>query len=512
MDDIKEEFGTENLLVIETEGITVEEVKEVKEIEERFIQAYREREETDTEGRWLFSQIKRELPEKTDTEINSVMEEIMLSVREYDDNLRDLNNACGGGKTPERWFADKMSDAAKGMSVAEFGNYLDGIDKALSNSNAQMAGTVTTKAGNISRCKNLDGFIAEQNAVNTFNSKAKLSGSKYYAEVKAPGQGEVYGKNSFDTVIVDSSTGKIVHQYQYKFGKDAKATIAMLKKGNYNNQRIVVPAEQVEEVRKAFPGKSVDAFMGGTDKVNVSSDALTKEQAKQMQESVQENGDIPMHDWNAFNTRQLALNLGRQAGAAGLEAAAITTGFMLVEKAVKGEEIVADKVVETALTSGADAGVKAATAGAVYVSVQKGIITVIPKATPARQITNIVSVGIENVKIFAKVAKGEMTAAEGADNIARTTIAMAYGLRWTAKGIAVGEVAFSWLPVIGPVVGGIAGGLVGYMAGSGFGKLVYGGAKKIGGAIKSAASKAWNGIKSGAGKIASAAGRLFGRR
>lgn len=500
------------LPVIEVEGITVEEVKEIRVIEERFLQAYKEKEETDTEGRWLLAQIRKELPETEEDKICSMAEEILQTVDGYDHNLRDLEKSCKEGKTKESWFAGKITEAAKGMTVTEFGNYLNGINQTLSNANAQMMRTITASSGNVSQCMNLDGFIAEQYAVNTFNANAKLNGSRFYAEVKVPGLGETYGKNSFDTVIMDSSTGKTVHQYQFKFGKDAKATIEMLKAGSYNNQRLVVPAEQVEEVRQAFPGKSVEAYMGGTEQVGVRSGTLTKEQAKQMQTDVQRDGSIPEHDWNAFNTKELALNVGKQAGIAGLEAAAISTGFMLAGKAVKGEEIPADEVIETALVTGADAGVKAATAGALHIGVQKGIITVIPKATPVSYITNIACVGIENIKILARVAKGEMTLAEGADNMAKTTIAMAYGLSWTACGMAMGAAAFSWLPVVGPVFGGIAGGLVAYMAGSKFGNFVYSGLKKVGSGIRSVATKAWNGVKSVGRGIRRAVGRVFGRR
>ncbi len=47
---------------------------------------------------------------------------------------------------------------------------------------------------------NLDGFIAEQELVNSFNNSAVLEGSKYRAEALTP---DVYGKNSFDIVIKD---------------------------------------------------------------------------------------------------------------------------------------------------------------------------------------------------------------------------------------------------------------------------------------------------------------------
>ena len=67
---------------------------------------------------------------------------------------------------------------------------------------------------------------------------------------------------------------------------------------------------------------------------------------------------MPRNDWNSFNTKELALNIGKNAGLAGLNAAIITTGFDLVAKKVQGEQIDADTTIETALKTGADSGVK----------------------------------------------------------------------------------------------------------------------------------------------------------
>lgn len=479
--------------------ISEDDARKLYEIEKRFIDAYKGREESDTEGRWLSLQLKKELPEKTESEAQAIAHGIIAGVSGFGENLEDINSSRGSGITNEVWFAGKITEAAKGASVTEFGNYLSSIDAVLENANAQMMRAVTTNSGKFSQCMNLDGFIAEQNAVNTFNMQAVLEGSPYRAEVKVPRPGETYGKNSFDAVIRHHPSGKIVHQYQFKFGKDADSTIKLLKgEGkNYNNQRFVVPSEQVEEVKKAFPGKSVEAYMGGTDTVPVKSGTLSKAGAKQMQKDVQGYGAVPEQGWNSFNTKELALNVGKKAGAAGLQAATITAGVMLAGKALNGEDIPIDETVEAALVSGTDAGIKAATAGAVHVGAEKGILRIIPKGTPVSQITNVVCVAIEDAKIFLKVAKGEMTLAEGMDNIAKTTVSMSYGL----LGAEIGAASMLWIPVVGPVIGGLAGGMVGYMAGSELGNLVYNGAKKIGNAVKNTVSKAWEGIKTGVTNI-----------
>lgn len=493
---------------IEFEELTEEDAREFAKIEKRFIQAYHDREKTDTEGNWLFRQLRQELPEKPETEIREMTEEIRTSVAEAEKTMQDINAACEAGETTEGWFARKVSEAASGMSVMEFGNYLSGIDNALSMGNEQMKRTILTNAGEVSQCMNLDGFIAEQHAVNSFNRQAALEGSSYRAEVKVPGPGETYGRNSFDTVIKDTVTGETVHQYQFKFGKDAESTIKMLKEGNYNNQRIIVPEEQVEAVRKAFPGKTVEAYMGGTEKVPIKSDPLGKEQVKQIQHEAQEQGIMPEQNWNAYNTKELAMHVGKEAAISGVQAMAITTGFVMAEKAIKGEKIDADETLEIALRTGADIWVKEATAGAVKVGVEKGVIKFIPAGTPAGTIAKIVYISIEDIKILYKVAKGEMSIPEAMDEIGRTTVALSVGLGWAAAGAKIGVTLLGFIPFVGPAVGGLVGGTVGFIAGSGVGQKIYAGVKKVGKAVKSGVQKAVSKVKEVGGKIASGVGNF----
>lgn len=492
-------------------GITETEANEVSNKIEKFVRDYSKKDGKVDDRVWLEKELRTELPEKSDEEIHKITDDIYDSIQEYDSNYEDICKAAKKGIEGNKWLANKVSEVSTGVSIIEYGNYLNAIDNSISNANAQMMRTVTTNAGEISQCMNLDGFIAEQHAVNTFNMHAQLEGSPYYAEVLVPKPGETYGLNSFDTVIKDVNTGKIVHQYQFKFGKDAKATIDLLKDGNYNNQRYVVPADQVDEVRKAFPGKSVEAYMGGTDTVQTKSGTLTKDEAKKLQLDTQERGVLPREDWNTFNTKELALNIGKNAGLAGLQAAVITTGFDLVARKIKGEPIDGDETIELALKTGTDSGIKAAAAGALKVVSEKGVIAIIPPGTPAGVIAQVACVGIENAKILAKVASGEITMTEALDMMGRTTTAMVYGLGWGATGIAIGAVALSWIPIVGPIVGGIVGGTIGYMAGSKFGSAVYSGLKKVGSAIKSAAKKVWSGVKSIATKIGSGI-RSWGRK
>lgn len=322
---------------ITVDGLTVGEAVKVREIWERFLSAYKESGQEQEEFVWLERQLKKELPEKPQKEIHKMKEEIVASIREYDTDLQDMTKQMESGRTKERWFADRLEGAAKGVAVNKYGDYLNQINAAMEDANVQMMRTVMRMDGGVKECINLDGFIAEQYHVNNFNAKAVLQKSDLRAKI--PKEGEAYGKNSFDVVIYNRKTGKIEHQYQFKYGKDARSTIELLRRGNYNNQRITVSPEQVEEVRKAFPNKNITDHIGGTEKVDIASDPLTKEEVKRMQTEAQETGVIPRTDWNVYSTRELAINLGKQAGVAGMQAALFTTGISLASQALSGEEI-----------------------------------------------------------------------------------------------------------------------------------------------------------------------------
>lgn len=487
---------------IQVDGLTEKEAKEFKKLLSKFVKSYSQKKEGVSDEEWLAKQYKAEMPEITDEQARKMAKETIDAIVEYDKNLSSLNDECSKGKSKERWFVDKVSEASVGVSVVEYGNYLQGIDDALTNANAQMLRTVTTKTGEISRQLYLDGFIAEQHHVNSFNANATAENSTFFAEVKVPGEGETYGKNSFDIVIRDSNNPKAipVHQYQVKYGKSAKHTIKLLKEHGsvtkYSNQQIVVPPEQVEEVRKAFPGKTIVSEIGGTDKVPIKSSSLTKDEAEKMQLAVQKKGSTPTVDWNSFTTKDLLVNVAKNTGMAGIQAAAITTGFSLAAKVLSDEPIETEEVVEAALKTGADAGIKAAAAGALKVSAEKGIISIIPKGTPAGIIANIACVGIENIKILSKVATGELTMSQGLERMGRTTTSMVYGIGWSGAGAAIGATALSWVPVVGPIAGGLLGGMVGYMAGSKFGSAVYNGLRAVGRGVKNVVKSAWSGIKS----------------
>lgn len=502
------ETGADEITV---DGLTVQEAEEVREIWKRFLAAYKESGEEQKEFTWLEKQLEKELPEKSKEEIQKMKEEIVTSVREYDTDLQDMTRQIEGGRTKERWFADRLEEAAKGVAVNEYGNYLNKINEAMDQANAQMMNAVLRQDGGVKECLNLDGFIAEQYHVNNFNAKAALQKSEFRAKI--PKEGQPYAKNSFDVVIYNIKTGKIVHQYQFKYGKNAARTISLFKDGNYNNQGGVVPPEQLEEVRRGLPTKGITDHIGGTDKVDIESDPLTKEEVKRMQTEAQESGVIPRTDWNVYNTKELAINLGKQAGLAGMQAALMATGIGLAGKVLSGEEVDGGEVVQAALQTGADAGVKAAAGGALTVASEKGILSILPKPIAPGTITKIACVGIENVKILWKVAKGELTISEGLEHMGRTSTAMVSGLACAGvcagTGAKIGAAVLSWMPIAGPIVGGLIGGIVGYTAGSKVGEAVFNGVKKVAEKGREIVKSAWEGVKAIGSSIVDGIRSLF---
>ena len=485
---------------IQIENFTEENVGKLNTIVQEFVSSYSQKEDKVSTVEWLEGKLQEELPEKTKEEIQQLSREIIENVAEFDRNIESLNKACETGQTKESWFQEQVQKAFVGVSVNEYGNYLVDVDQALYQANTQMMRVITTQSGDISQCWNLDGFIAEQQHVNSFNSQAALENSLYRAEVLAPKPGETYGLNSFDVAVKEIGSGKMVHQYQFKYGKDAQATIGLLKSGTYNNQRIVVPEEQVLEVQKAFPGKSVSGHIGGTEKVSTISKGMTKSEAKEFQRKAQAGAKVEQADWNNYSTGKLALHLGKNAALAGLTGATLATGLQLLVKTARNEEIETNELVETALLTGADAGVKAAISGAMKVGAERGLIPLLTKATPIGMLTGLACVGVENAKILFNLAKGNISPLAAFDQMGRTTSSVACGLVCGGYGgTYIGAMIGSVIPVVGTFVGG----MVGYAAGTAVGDAIYSTGKAIAKGAISLAQSAYSTVKSGIKEVRS---------
>ena len=472
--------------------IIEEECAVFKPIIRDFVECYAENKDKPVEE-WLSQKMQESLPDKSPEEIQIITKEIITTIEKDEANKLSLTKAIENGRSKESWFAAETQKATSAMSAQETVQYLTGLDSALQTANESLYRTITTQAGTINQNPRLDGFIAEQYHAQTFNLNAEVAGSQYRAKVLEP-TGNGYAKNSVDIVIVDGN-GKVVKRYQSKYCKDAKATEQAFEKGDYRGQQKLVPEGQQGEIQKKST-TVIEAPDGTTSKF------LTKSTAEQMRDEAQ-SGKWNELNWNEYKTKDLAVGIGKQAGYAALQGAAIGIGFEVAQKLWDGEEIKEEEIIETAIVGGADFGVKAAAAGAIKVGVEKEIITVIPKGTPASTIANIAFVAIEDAKVVGKMMNGELSFKEGIEKIEQTTVATAAGLVTMGKGAVIGAATGAIFGPVGAAIGGFVGGTVGYMAGSKVGETVVKGAQKIRDGARKVAKTIASGVKSTVSTVAS---------
>ncbi len=490
-----------NILLLDEEYAPIlmeEECKELKPILTDFVQYYIQHKDRPVKE-WLSEKMQAELPDRTPEEIQQMVQEVITTLETNEKNKASLSEAISNGRSKERWFASTVQKAASAMSVQETVTYLNGLDEAIQTANEALYRTITTKSGAINQNPRLDGFIAEQYHAQTFNLNAEATGSPYHARVLEP-DGKAYGKNSVD-VVIDDAQGNIVRKYQVKYCKDAKATKQSFQEGNYRGQQSLVPKGQESEISRKVTTQ-LEAPDGTT------SNPLTKSKAEQMREEAQ-NGNWHELDWNEYQTKDIAIGIGKQAGYAALQGAAIGIGFDVAQRLWNGEEIEAEEVVETALVSSADFGIKAAATGAVKVGVEKGILTGIPKGTPAGTIANIVHVAIENVKIAGKVMVGKLSLKDGMDKMEQTTVSTLAGLAAMGKGAATGAAIGTIFGPVGTAVGGFVGGTVGYLGGSKVAETIVKGAQKIRDGASKVVKKVSEGIKRAGNFVKRGIARLF---
>lgn len=491
-----------NVLAIDEEFSPIlleSECEAMKPIMKGFMECYTENKDKPVEE-WLSQKLQKELPEKKPEEIQLMTKEIISTIEINEEKKASLTKAIENGRSKDSWFASEVKNATSAMSTQASVQYLRELDIALVKANDAMARTITTQAGTINQNPCLDGFIAEQYHVQTFNLNAEAVGSPCRAKVLEP-NGKGYAKNSVDIVIVDAD-GKIVRRYQSKYYKDAKATQNSYNNGNYQGQQKLVPDDQLADINKKATNV-IEAPDGTTSK------PLTKKDAEILRDEAQ-SGKWNDLNWNEYKTKDLAIGIGKQAGYAALQGAAIGAGMDVAQKLWNGEEIKGEEVVETALVTGADFGVKAAAAGALKVGVEKELIKVIPKGTPASTFANIAYVAVENVKVAGKVATGELTVKEGLEKMEQTTVSTVAGLVAMGEGTAIGAAVGSVFGPVGTVIGGFVGGTVGYMAGSKVGETVVKGAQKVREGAKTIAKAVISEAKNFASSVKSGIKSLLG--
>lgn len=279
--------------------LTPAEAQAVFKIQKEFLSSYAASKDKMTVAEWLVAELQSQLSDKSIAEIKEISSEIIEALTVTEKMKKSEEEALAKGRDKDSWFASTILQHVSQMATQDSAIYLEQLDTAVKEANTAMKEAMTTKSSGYikpSMNPNLDGYIAEQYHVNSFNMDAVAKGSGLRAEVQPLKPGQTYTKNGFDVVIKDAQ-GRRIHQYQLKYGKTAKDTIRMNKKGDYSNQILLVPEEQVEEVKKALPNKTVTSTISDG---KVSSKPLTKAEAKKWLEKLK---NVTLWKWIGMSIR-----------------------------------------------------------------------------------------------------------------------------------------------------------------------------------------------------------------
>lgn len=435
-----------------------------------FVESYEKHKRDMPLQEWLVREFKK-YPDiwKNEAELTSTATEIISTVTEAKEKKESLSAHMDKGKSKESWLANEIEKSAKINGAVNVGTYAAGIDNAIAQSNEEMIKVITNKDGlNFNMGRNLDGFIAEQHHVDSFNLEAAAKGSNVRAKVLTPDG--TFGKNSMDIGIYDEQ-GKLVRRYQAKYGQDADATQKLFEHGDYKGQRKLIPNDQVDKVKGG---------VGEIEYNGIKSKPLSKAEAKALQEKAQLEYEARKYEWNDVNRINVAKEIGKGALLAAGAACAFQGARILGRRAwnaLTGKENQSasedlKEFFESSVKTGVNVGATTAIAGGMIVAAKSGWIGALAQGMRANVLTTAVIGGIENAKILYKFAKGELTASEAADSMGVTTSTIAGGTLG-----AIGVLSLL-TPPVGWAVGAIAGG-VGALAGSKVGEKVYQAGKEI---------------------------------
>jgi hypothetical protein len=465
--------------------LTEENAEKTRNTVADFVTAYKQKDEKVTDAEYLVTQFAK-YPKiwKNNDEMRQNAEEIVKTVFEYENAKSDLQDNLNKGISKESWLAKKIEQGAAAGGAASVGLYAGVIDNAVSLANVAMSNTLHRLDGGINQNPNLDGFIAEQHHVNTFNMDAAAKNSTMHAEAQ-----NSTARNSVDLVIKDAR-GNIVRKYQSKYGSGADTTQHYFEDGKYNFQRKLVPKGQAEDIPNAVEQVEIrlEGQAKGTKNLEkVSSKPLSKEEAKEIQKNAQEKNKIKEYDWNDVSRKTISKHIGQKAALSALLAVGFQGARVLGRRIWNGITGKPNKTVQedvkefarSALESGASAGLTVAATGGLTVAIRSGWLGAALKATPAGRIAAAVCVGVENVKTLYKYAKGEISGIEALDQAGNATCSVVGSLALGAKGAALGATIGTALGPVGTAVGGVAGGIVGGIAGSAVGEAVHTAGKKI---------------------------------
>ena len=398
-----------------------------------------------------------------DEEIVSTANEVVAGIEQANAAKASLHAHLDAGKSKASWLAKNIENGAAAAGTSNIGAYAEKIDEALTTANSEMLEIVTTQSGRANMNPNLDGIIAEQHHVDTFNLDAAVKGSPLRAEAL-----QSQGKNSLDIVIKDGD--HISRRYQAKYGENSKATRVLFEEGDYRGQSKLVPSGQQDDIPRSTDRIEMDG---------VHSKPLTKDEAKRVQERAQQDQEARQYKWNDVNRIEIAKSIGKQA-LLGAGLACCFQGARILgrrlwnflrdkENPPASEDL--QEFFESSIKSAASVGAQTAVTGAVVVAAKNGWIKAL-RHTPVGKIAGMVHVAVESSKVLFKLCKGELNAEEALDAMGTSTASAIGGFAGAGQGVLVGA-------SLGGPIGAVVGGVVGGIAGSKIGEAVYEGSKTI---------------------------------
>lgn len=469
---------------------------------QQFVHSYEQHKNQVPLEQWLTEEFRKYPRIWSDSfELENAAKEIIVSVQRANRAKESLYQHLDQGKSKESWLAKRIEEGATAAGVSAVGLYAERMDQELMAANVKSYDAIFNKKPDllgdweVSNSQYMHGFIAEVDVANHFNINASASHSGVIAEVLGS-----TSLNSADLAIRDAA-GNVLQNVQVKSYADIEQAITNIRSHGYQDQTtLLVHEEQVERLQREFPNLKVTSRLEAD---GVSADMRSYAEYKQRQYDAQMREETRMYEWNDINRINITKGIGKQA----LIGAGIVAAFQGVRilgrriwNSVAGKDNlpVSEDLKEfftSSIKAAKHVGVQVAVSGAVVVAVKNGWMGKVLRGTPVGQIANAVYIGMENVKILYKLAKGEVTAAEALDAMGNVTTSILGGLVGAGIGMAKGAAFGALLGPVGAVLGGFVGSIVGGMAGSTIAEAVYAGGKVI---VKTAAKvvkAVWGGVK-----------------
>lgn len=135
--------------VIQVEGFNRDNVKEFAPIIKEFFSSYSEKPAEESFEEWLEKELGNHLTDKSDSDIRSLITEIINGVDSFNSNLQCLNSAIDSGITKEAWLVEQLRIVADKNNVAidTFGTHLEQINQALTENNRSIIEVLNSNGG-----------------------------------------------------------------------------------------------------------------------------------------------------------------------------------------------------------------------------------------------------------------------------------------------------------------------------------------------------------------------------